>query len=72
MERPEAIAEVSRYTMSPTYPLSYLLGKLLIQELRKVQEEKLQENFDLKSFHDTILYSGDLPYYLLKKQFEKG
>lgn len=71
MEKPEAIAEVSRYTMAPTYQLSYLIGKLLIQELRKEQEEKLGDKFNLKDFHDTIIYSGDLPYYLLKELFNR-
>ncbi len=70
MELIQATAEVNRYTTAPTYQLSYLLGKLLIQELREEQEKKLGDSFDLKKFHDTILYSGELPYYLLKKQFE--
>lgn len=71
MEKAEAIAEVSRYTMAPTYQLSYLMGKLLIQDLKKKQEEKLGGKFSLQEFHDTIIYSGDLPYYLLKELFEK-
>ena len=65
-----ATAEVNRYTTAPTYQLSYLLGKLLIQELRKEQEKELGNSFNLKDFHDKILYSGSLPYYLLKKEFE--
>ena len=70
MELIQATAEVNRYTTAPTYQLSYLLGKLLIQELRKEQEKKLGDSFDLKKFHDTILYSKQLPYYLLKELFE--
>jgi len=70
MELPQATAEVNRYTTAPTYQLSYLIGKLLIQELREEQKKKLGDSFNLKKFHDTILYSGELPYYLLKKQFE--
>jgi hypothetical protein len=59
------------YTRAPGYPLSYLTGKLLIDELRKEVEEKMGDKFTLKFFHDTILQSGDLPYYLLKEYFEE-
>ncbi len=71
MEEGAAKAEVRRYTSSPGQPLSYLVGKVLIQELRKETEEKLGDNFNLKFFHDTILQSGDLPYFMLKELFEE-
>ena len=66
-----AKAEILRYTSSPSYQLSYLVGKLLIQELRGELEEKMGQKFSLKFFHDTILRSGDLPYFLLKEYFEE-
>lgn len=65
-----AKAEVRRYTMAPGYQLSYLIGKLLIESLHQKVKETQGENFKLKEFHDTILKSGDLPYYLLKELFE--
>ena len=65
-----ATAEVRRYTTAPGYQLSYLIGKLLIQDLRKEVETKQGVQFNLKNFHDTILKSGDLPYYLLKELFD--
>ena len=34
-ERPNALAEARRYTYTPTYNLSYLLGKVLLLELRR-------------------------------------
>ena len=58
-------------TFTPLYPLSYLVGKLLIEDLRQEVEEKMGSKFSLKFFHDTILRSGDLPYYLLKEYFEE-
>ncbi|MFX0021308.1 MAG: DUF885 domain-containing protein [Candidatus Hermodarchaeota archaeon] len=63
-------ADVLRYTYNPGYNISYLIGKLLIQDLKKEVEEKMDSNFSLKFFHDTILRSGDLPYFLLKRYFE--
>ncbi|MFW9903252.1 MAG: DUF885 domain-containing protein [Candidatus Thorarchaeota archaeon] len=65
-----ATAEVRRYTTAPGYQLSYLIGKLLIQNLRQEVETKQGAQFNLKDFHNTILKSGDLPYYLLKELFD--
>ncbi|MFX1504293.1 MAG: DUF885 family protein, partial [Promethearchaeota archaeon] len=59
------------YTRTPGYPLSYITGKLLIDDLRLKVEEKMGDKFSLKFFHDTILRSGDLPYFLLKEYFEE-
>lgn len=69
MDAPTAKAEVRRYTTAPGYQLSYLIGKLLIQQLRQEVEKKQGDQFNLKDFHDTIIKSGDLPYYLLKELF---
>ncbi|MFX1501426.1 MAG: DUF885 family protein [Promethearchaeota archaeon] len=59
------------FTLTPVYPLSYLTGKLLIDDLRKELEEKMGDKFNLKFFHDTILRCGDLPYFLLKEYFDE-
>ncbi|MFX0012767.1 MAG: DUF885 family protein [Candidatus Hermodarchaeota archaeon] len=66
-----AKASVVDYTRAPGYPSSYLTGKLLIDELRQDLEEKMGDKFTLKFFHNTILRSGDLPYFLLKEYFEE-
>jgi len=60
-ERPNALAEVRRYTSSPTYPLSYLLGKVLILGLRDDERRRRGGSFSLRSFHDTLLRNGSLP-----------
>ena len=60
-ERPNALAEVRRYTISPTYPLSYLLGKVLILGLRDDERRRRGPAFRLKTFHDTLLGNGSLP-----------
>ncbi|MCI0583609.1 MAG: DUF885 domain-containing protein [Chloroflexi bacterium] len=60
-ERPNALAEVRRYTSSPTYPLSYLLGKVLILGLRDDERERRGTAFSLCDFHDTLLRNGSLP-----------
>lgn len=69
VEETAAKAQILGYTSNPGYPLSYLVGKLLINNLQEEMEEKMGSKFSLKFFHDTILRSGDLPYYLLKEYF---
>jgi uncharacterized protein (DUF885 family) len=60
-ERPNAIAEVNRYTYTPTYQLSYLLGKVLLLRLRADERRRLGAGFSLKGFHDALLSQGSLP-----------
>ena len=60
-ERPNALAEVRRYTSTPTYPLSYMLGKVLILALRDDERRRRGEAFSLRAFHDTLLRNGSLP-----------
>ncbi|MFX1254039.1 MAG: DUF885 domain-containing protein [Promethearchaeota archaeon] len=71
MDLKPAQAEVLRYTTAPAYQLSYLIGKLLIDDLQQEVKEQMGEKFSLKFFHDTILQSGGAPYYLLKQVFEE-
>ncbi len=60
-ERSVARAEVHRYTQTPGYNLSYLLGKVLLLRLRADEQARLGVAFSLKGFHDALLYSGNLP-----------
>jgi uncharacterized protein (DUF885 family) len=60
-EEPNARAEVRRYTYTPTYQLSYLLGKVLLLQLRADQQRRLGPAFELRAFHDTLLRNGSLP-----------
>jgi uncharacterized protein (DUF885 family) len=60
-ERPVARAEVYRYTQTPGYNLSYLLGKVLLLRLRDDEQKRLGDAFTLKGYHDALLYSGSLP-----------
>ena len=60
-ERPNAVAEIERYTSTPTYQLSYLLGKVMILRLRDDERRRLGVDFSLKRFHDALIYAGSLP-----------
>ncbi len=63
--RPSATAEVHRYTYTPCYQLSYLLGKHMILQLRDELNARYGSHFTDKEFHNLILYSGGLPMNLM-------
>jgi uncharacterized protein (DUF885 family) len=60
-ERPNALAEARRYTSTPAYNLSYLLGKVLLLQLRAEEQARLGNDFSLRAFHDALLRGGSLP-----------
>ena len=60
-ERANAQAEVRRYTYTPAYQLSYLLGKVLLLGLRDEERRRLGARFRLRDFHDTLLRNGSIP-----------
>jgi len=45
MEKFSAIAEVKHYTQTPTYQLSYRIGKYLIKKLKEEGKNKMGERF---------------------------
>lgn len=58
--------EVRRYCLSPTQPMSYLVGKLAIMKLREDMKRKLKEKFSLYDFHNAILKEGSIPPKLIE------
>jgi uncharacterized protein (DUF885 family) len=71
MSRESAEAEVKRYTQTPGYALSYLLGKHLILKLKEEVKQKMGNRFSEKLFHDTITANGYLPFSMLRKVFDQ-
>ncbi len=71
-ERSNARAEVHWYTYRPTYPLSYLLGRTLLLNLRADEERRLGAEFSLKDFHDTLLRNGSLPISFHRRLMSSG
>ncbi|MCS7186227.1 MAG: DUF885 domain-containing protein [Armatimonadetes bacterium] len=67
LEHANALAEVRRYTASPTQPLSYLTGKMAILKLREEMQRREGAEFSLKRFHDKLLQSGGLPIRLVEQ-----
>lgn len=71
LDRPSAEAEVARYCMTPTQPMSYLVGKLAIEDLRDEAKRKLGSKFDLFAFHSAMLGSGTLPPALIREEMHE-
>jgi uncharacterized protein (DUF885 family) len=69
-ERPAALGEVRRYTSTPTYQLSYLYGRHMIESLRADVERRMGPAFNLKFFHDTLVYGGTMPVSYARRRFD--
>jgi uncharacterized protein (DUF885 family) len=67
LEPANALAEVRRYTQTPTQPQSYLMGKLaildIVGEFRAARPE-----LSMRDMHDAILGCGSLPPRLIRQQ----
>jgi uncharacterized protein (DUF885 family) len=72
LEHVNAVGEVRRYTMSPTQPMSYLVGKQQILDLREREMKRLGSSFDLRSFHDRLLSQGSLPVAAIEQSLAAG
>ena len=65
---PQVEAEVRRYLVIPGQATGYKIGMIDIQRMRKVAEEALGDNFDIRTFHDAILDGGALPMEMLDRK----
>lgn len=68
IEPDAALAEVRRYALEPTQPMSYLVGKELLLELRAEMRRRLGTRFDLAAFHAALLASGSIPPALVREE----
>ena len=60
-------AEIDRYAVTPGQALSYMIGRLEIQRIRREAEVRQGAGFDVKAFHDAVLDSGPMPLGLLDR-----
>lgn len=67
LEPANALAEVRRYTQTPTQPQSYLMGKLAILDLID-DYRSANPDLTLREMHDALLGCGSLPPRLMRRQ----
>ena len=65
LERPLAESEVKRYTLEPTQPLAYLVGREKLLELRTKYQARAGARYTLKAFHAEVLSHGGIAPALL-------
>lgn len=68
LERMSAEIEVQRYALTPTVPLSFLVGRTLLLELREEMRSRLGSRFTLHGFHEQVLKSGTVPPFLVREE----
>ena len=67
----DVISEVERYIAIPGQALSYMTGRLKIQELRERAERALGPRFDIREFHAQVLMTGALPLTILEQKIDR-
>ncbi|KPJ53664.1 hypothetical protein AMJ39_03950 [candidate division TA06 bacterium DG_24] len=68
VERMNALAEVKRYTTTPTQPMSYLVGRREILNMRDEYSAAKGGTFNLKEFHDRLISYGSMPPALVRRR----
>jgi uncharacterized protein (DUF885 family) len=72
LERQLALSEAKRYTLSPTQPLSYLVGREMILKMRARYKEREGARFSLKRFHTDVLTRATVPPSLMAREMFGG
>jgi len=67
-DEPDVQAETDRYIAIPGQALGYKLGQLDILRLRRLAQDELGKQYDVRAFHDEILNGGALPLDLLDQR----
>jgi uncharacterized protein (DUF885 family) len=64
----EINTETDRYVSWPGQALSYKIGELKIRELRRKAEKELEDQFDIRDFHEVILAQGTVTLAILEER----
>lgn len=62
-----ATSEAKSIMLNPTYFMSYFVGKLGILQIREDVQRLMGSRFNLKFFHDSLIYSGCMPMSFMRR-----
>ena len=62
----EVNTETDRYISWPGQALSYKIGELKIREMRKIAENALGSDFNIRDFHEVVLEQGTVTLAILE------
>ena len=65
-----AASEIDRYIATPGQATSYMIGRLEIQRLRALAQQRLGSSFSVAAFHDIVLGSGMTPLQQLARSID--
>jgi uncharacterized protein (DUF885 family) len=68
LEQTLALSEVKRYTMSPTQPLAYLVGREAIFRIRERYKDREGPKYTLRGFHTEVLSHGTIAPGLIARE----
>ena len=71
MDEAGIIAEIERYMAIPGQALSYKIGELKLQELKRLAKSELGPKYNDPDFHDEILKDGALPLSVLESKIKR-
>ncbi len=66
----DIVTEVERYFVNPGQALGYKMGMMKILELRERARQALEDEFDIRAFHDVVIGRGAMPLPVLERQVE--
>jgi uncharacterized protein (DUF885 family) len=66
----QAIIETDRYIAMPGQALSYKIGQLEIEDLRRSAQRTAAQSFALSDFHDAVMSLGAVPLTSFRREME--
>lgn len=67
----EINTEIDRYISWPGQAVSYKIGEIKIRELRTRAEKELEEDFEIRDFHETILSQGTVTLEIMEELVDR-
>ncbi|MDR2872702.1 MAG: DUF885 family protein [Xanthomonadaceae bacterium] len=67
----EIASEIGRILAIPGQALSYKIGEMKFNELRKKAQHDLGAIFDIREFHEEVLKNGSMPLNLLEQKIDR-